>query len=86
MYVKHHKTNIVFFIQRNGRYPDRIIIFRDGVGDGQLDIVSNYEVKQFIETFNYIEPGYAPRLSMIVVQKRINARIFASHVSTLLSF
>ncbi|KAL0126989.1 hypothetical protein PUN28_005374 [Cardiocondyla obscurior] len=60
----------------NNCTPDRIIIFRDGVGDGDLDYVENYEVKQLLATFSRIAPNYKPQLSVIIVQKRINTRIF----------
>lgn len=47
------------------------------MGDGDLDYVENYEVKQLKATFHRIAPDYNPKLSMIVVQKRINTRFFA---------
>ncbi|EFN87544.1 piwi-like protein Ago3 [Harpegnathos saltator] len=62
--------------RHNQVLPERIIIYRDGVGDGDLDYVVRYEVRQLIETFNRIEPNYKPQLSVIVVQKRINTRLF----------
>ncbi|KAL0126990.1 hypothetical protein PUN28_005374 [Cardiocondyla obscurior] len=62
--------------KHNNCTPDRIIIFRDGVGDGDLDYVENYEVKQLLATFSRIAPNYKPQLSVIIVQKRINTRIF----------
>ncbi|XP_018355281.1 PREDICTED: protein argonaute-3 [Trachymyrmex septentrionalis] len=64
------------FHKYNGCNPERIIIYRDGVGDGDLDYVENYEVKQLLATFNRVAPNYKPQLSVIVVQKRINTRIF----------
>ncbi|XP_018372440.1 PREDICTED: piwi-like protein 1 [Trachymyrmex cornetzi] len=64
------------FHKHNGCNPERIIIYRDGVGDGDLDYVENYEVKQLLATFNRIAPNYKPQLSVIIVQKRINTRIF----------
>lgn len=67
--------------QHNNCNPQRIIIYRDGVGDGDLDYVVNYEVKQLLQTFNRIEPNYKPQLSVIVVQKRINTRLFVGDVS-----
>lgn len=27
--------------------PERIIVFRDGVGDGQMNLVADFEVPQF---------------------------------------
>lgn len=52
-------------------------MYRDGVGDGQLHIVANYEVQQLSESFALFE-SYKPKLAVIVVQKRINMRIFAA--------
>jgi aubergine-like protein len=46
------------------------------VGDGQLDTVKNYEVPQFIKACSLIDSSYKPKLSVIIVQKRINTRIF----------
>ncbi|GAB6024236.1 Piwi-like protein 1 [Chamberlinius hualienensis] len=55
--------------------PNRIIFVRDGVSDGQLDCVSNYELEQLTTAFSYF-PEYQPQYMLTVVQKRINARIF----------
>ncbi|XP_001603582.2 piwi-like protein Ago3 [Nasonia vitripennis] len=62
--------------EKNGQYPDRIFIYRDGVGDGQLETVKNYEVRQFLNTCARLDPAYKPKLSVIIVQKRVNTRIF----------
>ncbi|KMQ96034.1 piwi-like protein 1-like protein, partial [Lasius niger] len=62
--------------KHNGCNPERIIIYRDGVGDGDLDYVEKYEVKQLMNTFDRIAENYKPQLSMIIVQKRINTRLF----------
>ena len=56
-------------------------MYRDGVGDGQLPVVAEYEVKQLSECFALFGETYEPRLAVIVVQKRINTRIFARVVS-----
>jgi len=37
------------YFEFNKKLPNRVIVFRDGVGDGQLDMVVNYEVRQFID-------------------------------------
>ncbi|XP_015435160.1 PREDICTED: piwi-like protein 1 [Dufourea novaeangliae] len=65
------------YYKHNKRYPDRIIVYRDGVGDGQIETVAKYEVKQLLATFKNIEPSYQPTLTIIIVQKRINTRLFA---------
>ena len=42
------------FHERNNRIPDTVIVYRDGVGDGQLDHVLDQEVKQFKAAFEQI--------------------------------
>ncbi|XP_075424811.1 piwi-like protein 1 isoform X1 [Ascaphus truei] len=61
----------------NNTLPARIIIYRDGVGDGQLKTLVNYEIAQFSDCIKSIGKDYSPKLTVIVVKKRINARFFA---------
>ncbi|CAH1795347.1 unnamed protein product [Owenia fusiformis] len=61
----------------NHSLPERIVLFRDGVGDGQLDIVGGYEVSQLAECFPVFGEEYQPKLTVVIVQKRINTRMFA---------
>lgn len=68
---------LVKYYEVNHRRPDRIFFYRDGVGDGQLAHVSEFEVHQLKEAFGSISPDYAPSIAVVVVQKRINTRIFA---------
>lgn len=56
--------------------PDRIMIYRDGVGDGQLKTVFEQEVPQLLEAAKRIDENYVPKITYIVVKKRINARFF----------
>ena len=60
----------------NHKKPSFIFVFRDGVSDSQLRVVKEFEVPQFKECFHNL-PDYNPKLVVIVVQKRINQRIFA---------
>ncbi|ESO84639.1 hypothetical protein LOTGIDRAFT_131825 [Lottia gigantea] len=66
----------------NGVLPEKIIVYRDGVGDGQLPTVFGHEVPQLLEA---LKKGggsnYNPKLAVIVVKKRINARFFAKNNS-----
>ncbi|ESO83925.1 hypothetical protein LOTGIDRAFT_210915 [Lottia gigantea] len=55
--------------------PDKIVIYRDGVGDGQLRAVADYEVKQLHTCFAHF-PNYNPNMALVIVQKRINTRLF----------
>jgi len=62
--------------QVNHKLPRYIFVFRDGVGDGQLRMVKDFEVPQLSECFANFGADYCPKLVVIVVQKRINQRIF----------
>ena len=42
----------------NGNLPERILIFRDGVGDGQLQTVVEHEVPQLKSSFSEASSGY----------------------------
>lgn len=61
----------------NERLPERIIIYRDGVGDGQLPAVFEHEIPQLLECFKTLGADYNPKVAVVVVKKRINARFFA---------
>lgn len=58
--------------------PGRIIVYRDGVGDGDLQYVHEYEVEAIKDKINalYKGCGVEPKMSFIVVSKRINTRLF----------
>lgn len=71
------KKSLNYYKQINGSLPRKIIIFRDGVGDGQLKMCSEFELPQIITAMNAVEDGYVPNITMIIVQKRINTKIFA---------
>ena len=51
-------------------------IYRDGVGDGQLKMVEEYEIPQLKAACQMLDPKYDPPFTFIVVQKRINTRMF----------
>ncbi|NXP80195.1 PIWL1 protein, partial [Ramphastos sulfuratus] len=57
--------------------PSRVIVYRDGVGDGQLSTLVSYEVPQFLDCLKSVGRDYNPRLTVIVVKKRLNTRFFA---------
>ncbi|NXL28210.1 PIWL1 protein, partial [Glaucidium brasilianum] len=67
----------------NKYLPSRIIVYRDGVGDGQLNTVVNYEVPQFLDCLKSVGKDYNPRLTVIVVKKRVSTRFFAQYGGTL---
>ncbi|KAJ8285840.1 hypothetical protein GJAV_G00031540 [Gymnothorax javanicus] len=65
------------WLKYNDCLPARIIVYRDGVGDGMLQSVVNYEVPQIMDSIKTLGQDYAPKLSVVVVKKRISARFFA---------
>ena len=40
-----------FHEKNGGRFPETVIVYRDGVGDGQLDMVLEQEIPQFKAAF-----------------------------------
>ncbi|KAM1561483.1 hypothetical protein ACFX1Z_004603 [Malus domestica] len=54
--------------------PEKIIIFRDGVSEGQFDMVLNEELLDLKMTFESIK--YHPTITLIVAQKRHHTRLF----------
>ncbi|CDW88329.1 piwi-like protein 1 [Stylonychia lemnae] len=62
----------------NDSYPEHIIIYRDGVGDQQRRDVLQSEVTQFKDAINetYNKSSNKPKITVIVVNKRINQRFF----------
>ena len=61
----------------NGQLPEKIIIYRDGISDGQLKLVTDYEIPQIQSAFKMVDVNYNPNLAFTVVKKRGNARFFA---------
>lgn len=70
------KSAVEFYRQKNGFLPEKIIIYRDGISDGQLRAVVDYEIPQIKEGFRLTDASYSPGLAFIVVKKRGNARFF----------
>nr|DBA30176.1 TPA: hypothetical protein GDO54_006191 [Pyxicephalus adspersus] len=66
---KYHEVNHVL--------PEKIVVYRDGVSDGQLPTVKNYEIPQLQTCFNAFD-NYSPRMAVIVVQKRISTNMYCS--------
>lgn len=64
------------YYTHNNFYPERIIVYRDGVGDGQLRYVEEFEIPQMKMGCKQVSADYAPPLTYIVVQKRINTKFF----------
>lgn len=55
-------------------------MYRDGVSDGQLNVVEKHELPQLTTIFQNFD-NYEPKFSIVIVQKRISTRIFYEMVS-----
>ncbi|KAJ9581672.1 hypothetical protein L9F63_023148 [Diploptera punctata] len=62
--------------QYNNQLPQRIVIYRDGVGEGQLQYVYRHEVTFLKETLKKVYGDNPVKMAFIVVTKRINTRLF----------
>ncbi|KAH9525714.1 Piwi-like protein 1 [Bulinus truncatus] len=62
----------------NGALPQKIILYRDGVGDGQLQTVFHSEQEQIMSAIRDAGGNdYRPGFSFVIVKKRIQTRLFA---------
>ncbi|UJR32244.1 hypothetical protein I4U23_019710 [Adineta vaga] len=68
----------------DGTLPERIVFYRDGVDDGQLERVKNEEVIALREAFRAVYPpnSSSPSLTFMVVKKRHHTRLFRRITST----
>ncbi|TPX31606.1 hypothetical protein SmJEL517_g05103 [Synchytrium microbalum] len=64
------------FYQTCGSKPDRVIMYRDGVSEGQFSEVLRNEVEAIQRACIILEPSYRPLITFVAVQKRHHARFF----------
>ena len=62
--------------RENKAYPTSVCIYRDGVGDSQLTTFVRREIIMYKEAFESL--NITPKLTVIVVQKRVNLRLFTA--------
>lgn len=64
--------------EANHALPERLVIYRDGVGDGQIPQILETEVATIKKSLLQIygSESLLPKLVFVVVTKRINTRIF----------
>lgn len=75
------KSRLRLWTSKNKHLPENILIYHDGVSEGQYDIVLNNELpslrKACIETYPApLTKQNLPRLSIIIVGKRHNTRFY----------
>ena len=63
-----------------GRRPERVVFFRDGVSEGQFQLVLRDELPLLQRAFQRMGDGsYRPKLTFIMVQKRHHTRLFVNN-------
>ncbi|XP_040566297.1 protein argonaute-2 [Lepeophtheirus salmonis] len=73
------KEHLMMFYKSTGGYkPHRVIIYRDGVSEGQFLQVLQHELTAIREACIKLETDYKPGITFIVVQKRHHTRLFCS--------
>ncbi len=70
--IKEHLNN---FVKLNRRRPERLLYYRDGVSDGQYAAVLKDEVASIKRACGEFAEGYAPTLTVVIVQKRHHTRL-----------
>lgn len=61
----------------NQKTPSRIIFYRDGVGEGQIQYVKETEIAAIKSVFK--DEGFTPQLAFIIVSKRISNKFFQAN-------
>ncbi|XP_010008387.1 PREDICTED: piwi-like protein 2, partial [Nestor notabilis] len=63
------------FHEMNHCLPKKIVVYRDGVSDSQLDTVLKYEIPQMQKCFDTFE-NYEPGMVVVVVQKQNSTNFY----------
>ncbi|KAJ0982367.1 hypothetical protein J5N97_010622 [Dioscorea zingiberensis] len=70
------REHLIAFHRATNLKPQRIIFYRDGVGEGQFSHVLLNEMVAIRKACASLEEGYLPPVTFVVVQKRHHTRLF----------
>lgn len=65
-----------WYTLNNNSLPRGIVLYRDGVGEGNIAHVNEVEVKQIQEAIRHAPNCQNIKLTYVIVSKRVNARFF----------
>ncbi|KAK0416178.1 hypothetical protein QR680_012330 [Steinernema hermaphroditum] len=74
------RERLLCFYRNTKKKPARIIVYRDGVSEGQFGEVLREELQGIRAACTMLSPDYRPPITYIVVQKRHHARMFCKNV------
>ncbi|KAL4072209.1 Piwi domain-containing protein [Scleroderma yunnanense] len=75
----------LFKARNKGKLPDRVLVYRDGVSEGQFNIVRDEELpemKQAFRKFDKPKEPYRPKLTIVICGKRHHTRFYPTEEST----
>lgn len=64
------------FKKKSNVYPQHILVYRDGVGDSQIEAFVRKEIKQYDLALEELGLANSVKMTIIVVMKRLQERIF----------
>ncbi|WRT64769.1 uncharacterized protein IL334_001703 [Kwoniella shivajii] len=71
------KSHIELFEKRTGAKPQKILMFRDGVSEGQYGQCATTERDQILAACREMDPKYRPKITFTICAKRHHMRFFA---------
>lgn len=74
--ANHMQKALDIYVEECGELPQKILFYRDGVGEGQIQYLMEKEVQPLISKLRSIYGSEEPKLAYIIVNKRINSRMF----------
>uniref|UniRef100_A0A6A7FRX8 Protein argonaute-1 n=1 Tax=Hirondellea gigas TaxID=1518452 RepID=A0A6A7FRX8_9CRUS len=72
------KELLIQFYKSTRFKPNRVLLYRDGVSEGQFQTVLQHELTAMREACIKLEADYKPGITYIAVQKRHHTRLFCS--------
>ena len=74
---------LVFNKETNFKFlPEAIIVYRDGVGDTQIEAAKMAEVESMRMTFKLFE-GYNPKLAFVLVNKKSSTKLYEGNMNNI---
>eukprot|EP01023_Acetabularia_acetabulum_P032599 TRINITY_DN3043_c0_g1_i4.p1 TRINITY_DN3043_c0_g1~~TRINITY_DN3043_c0_g1_i4.p1 ORF type:complete len:713 (-),score=137.79 TRINITY_DN3043_c0_g1_i4:446-2584(-) len=72
---------IQFYQANRQKKPERFIMFRDGISEGQQKLVLEQEYLEIRKAFQSLEADYAPPITYVIVNKSHSVRFFPTQGS-----
>jgi len=77
--VTHVTEGVRLWMEKNGQPPQRLVIYRDGVSDGMINHVYDFEMTQIKQVLEEKIGKEKIKLAFIIVTKRLNTRFFTKN-------